>query len=142
MPILQSPGGLWSFEACNCSSKFQIKLIKLVPNFRRHAMRRPHRPRWMHLVWRSATMRCSAKTSMLFSDRCVRVPPLDLKCCLDASETAETESRWISWRFSCWLAGSCWVRDFCEVYLWSCPGLRKFSHKQRKIAKSDSKLGI
>ena len=36
MPILQSPGGLWSFEACNCSSKFQIKLIKLmkfVPNF-------------------------------------------------------------------------------------------------------------
>ena len=37
-------------------------------------------------------MRCSAKTSMLFSDRCVRVPPLDLKCCLDASETAETEN--------------------------------------------------
>lgn len=113
MPILQSPGGLWSFEACNCFSKFQIKLLKLmkfIPNFskgntpwdewdewddRPTGPKGPHRPRWMHLVWRSATMPCSAKISMLFSDRCVLVPLLDLKCYLDASETADRNRQFL-----------------------------------------------
>ena len=69
------------------------KIDKIRPKFQQgqHATgpKGPHRPRWMHLVWRSATTRCSAKISMLFSDRCVLVPLLDLKCYLDVSETAD-----------------------------------------------------
>lgn len=140
MPILQSPGGLWSFEACNCSSKFQIKLIKLmkfVPNFSKGntppALKVLTGPGGC--IWSGDRRPCGALRRF--------------RCC---SRTVASWSR-------CWTSSVTWMQvkrltetdSFLSRIFWRFSSVRYISGAVQvsgsspsnpKSAKSDSKLGI